>query len=329
MLQLLVRLFHHDYGRVHHRPDGDGDSSQRHDVRAHADCVHGNEGHDHRDGNRQDRDDGAWDVPQENQNHKADDDQLFDQRVSQGVDRAVNEIRAVVCRHNLDTGWKTGLQVEKLRFHLPDHIPNILPVTDHDGSSRHLTFAIQFRNTPSHFRPEFDTCDVTYPNRCAVVTNSDGKVLNVCKRLDVAASPHHVLFACHLQAAPAHLVVAVADCLHYLRQRNLVGKQAIGIDVHLILLDEPAHRGHLRHARYALQPIAQVPVVEGAHLLEVVLSGLVHQGVLECPADARGVRAKLRGGAFGKFATEFAHVFEHARPAPIDVRAFLENHVDI
>ena len=131
------------------------------------------------------------------------------------------------------------------------------------------------------------------------------------------------------KAACAHFAVAVAHRIHHLHERNFVGEQAIRIDVDLVLLHEPANRGDFRHTRHTLQPVAQVPVVKGAQLLKIVLASLVHQSVLESPTDARGIRSELRRDAFGELAADLAHVFEHARPAPVDVGAFIEHHVDI
>ena len=118
--------------------------------------------------------------------------------------------------------------------------------------------------------------------------------------LDVAAAADQIFLPGHLQAARAHFVVAVAHRIHDLRQRNLVGQQPIRIDVDLILLHEPADGGHLRHARHARKPIPQIPIVERAHLLKVVLAGLIDERVLEGPADTSCVRSKLRRHAFGK-----------------------------
>ncbi len=78
MLQLFGSLLHHDDGGVHHGANGNGDATQRHDIRSETSCLHGNERQNDRDRNRQNGDDGARNVPKENQNHQADDQQLFD-----------------------------------------------------------------------------------------------------------------------------------------------------------------------------------------------------------------------------------------------------------
>ena len=77
-LQLLVGLLHHHDGRVHHGADGNGNSAQRHDVGSHSHHLHGNEGNQNRNRNGQDRNQGAGNVPEEDQNHQADDDDFLD-----------------------------------------------------------------------------------------------------------------------------------------------------------------------------------------------------------------------------------------------------------
>ncbi len=43
-LQPCMGILHHDDGRIHHGPDGDGDSPQGHDVRTQVDVIHAHEG---------------------------------------------------------------------------------------------------------------------------------------------------------------------------------------------------------------------------------------------------------------------------------------------
>src|SRR5262249_18919621 len=100
--KFLVRLLDHHNGGVHHGADGDGDAAERHDVGGHPQRLHGNERNNDRDGNRQDRDNGARDVPEKDQDHQGHDGQLFRQRTLQIVDRAQNQLRAVVGGNNLN-----------------------------------------------------------------------------------------------------------------------------------------------------------------------------------------------------------------------------------
>ena len=60
-----------------------------------------------------------------------------------------------------------------------DHFAHVLAIPDDDGSARHLAFAVQLRNAPTHFRSEFNTRNVTHADRRAVVTDGYGEVLNI------------------------------------------------------------------------------------------------------------------------------------------------------
>src|SRR5262249_36646155 len=162
----------------------------------------------------------------------------------------------------------------------------------------------------------------SHADRRAVPAGPDGQVLDIRHGPDVAASPYDVFLAGHLKASGAHFVIAVADGVGDLRQWNLVGQQAVRIDVDLILLHETADRGNFRHALNARKPIAQIPVVERPQLLKTVLPGLVDKRVLKGPADAGRIGAELGRDALRKLAGELAHIFEHPRATPINVRSF-------
>ena len=103
----------------------------------------------------------------------------------------------------------------------------------------------------------------------------------------------------------------------------------VGIDVDLVLLLKSADRSHLGHAGHGLELVAKIPVLERSQLGQVVLAGLVHQGILIDPADARGVRAQFRADAFRQLRKDFREVFERAAPRPVEVGPVLENHVDV
>ena len=54
--KVFVGVFNHDDDRVHHRADGDGDTAQRHNVRADALPEHDGERNQHRNGQDENRD---------------------------------------------------------------------------------------------------------------------------------------------------------------------------------------------------------------------------------------------------------------------------------
>ena len=85
--------------------------------------------------------------------------------------------------------------------------------------------------------------------------------------LRVAAAAHHVL-ACRANSSsrPPTSLLRAPDGLDDLVEREVVGGEPVGVDRDLVLLDEAADRGDLRHAGHRLERVAQRPVLVGAQL---------------------------------------------------------------
>ena len=82
--------------------------------------------------------------------------------------------------------------------------------------------------------------------------------------------------------------------------RDSVGEQFVGIDVHLILAHKSAHRRHLGHAGHRLQRIAQIPVLVAAHLLDAIPAGGIDQRVLIDPSHRGSILGQFDVDAFGQ-----------------------------
>ena len=113
-----------------------------------------------------------------------------------------------------------------------------------------------------------------------------------------------------------------------LRDGDVAGLRALGIDLDLVLLLEPADARDLGDAGHALQPVAQRPVLERSQLLEVVLARTIDQRVLVDPADGRRVRTDLRRDAGRELVAHAGQVLDDARARPVEVGAVLEHDVD-
>ena len=95
-LQMLVGVLDHDDDRIHHRADGNGNATERHDVGTDALAEHHEECNQHRD--RQD-DDGHQRTPQvqqERKTHERNDDAFFQQFFFERSDGTINQRSAVV-----------------------------------------------------------------------------------------------------------------------------------------------------------------------------------------------------------------------------------------
>ena len=94
--QMLVGVLDHDDRGVDHRADGDGDAAEAHDVGAQAQQIHAEIGDQYPDRQRDDGDQRAADMQEEYDADEGDDDALLDQRASERVDCAVDQVRAVI-----------------------------------------------------------------------------------------------------------------------------------------------------------------------------------------------------------------------------------------
>jgi hypothetical protein len=65
---------------------------------------------------------------------------------------------------------------------------------------------------------------------------------------------------------PAHVVVARANGVHHFHERDLVGRQGVGVHVHLILFLKTADGGHFGHPGHRLEPVAQIPILKTPQL---------------------------------------------------------------
>ena len=102
VLDVLVGVLDHDDGRIHHRPDGDGDAAQAHDVAGQPDPPHRQQRQQHGQRQGDDRDQGAAEVEQEDDAHEADDEAFLDQLLAQRLHRMPDQLGAVIGDDQLD-----------------------------------------------------------------------------------------------------------------------------------------------------------------------------------------------------------------------------------
>ena len=325
--EVAITVFHHDDGGVHQNADGQRDAAERHDVGGDLQKVHGDERDHHGDRQSEDRHEGGAEMKEEKNHHQADHHDLLDQRLLEVFDGKEDQLGTVVGGNDPDAFRQARCDLLDLRFDGVDHLEGVLAVAHHHDAAGHLAPAVQLHDPATDVGAEGDVGDVAQQHRGPALAAHHDR-LDVGRRLDVAPAAHHVLPAGHLDQAAFHVVVGHLDAVHHLADGQAVGGQAIGVDVDLVLLDEPAHAGDLGHPLDAGQGVAQEPVLQGAQEGEVVRAAFIHQGVGEDPAHARRVRAEDRGGALGQPPRYLLQVFQHARARPVDVGPVLENGVD-
>ena len=89
-------IFRHHDRRIDQHADRDRDAAQRHDVRRDAELPHQDERDENRDRQRQSDDQDDAEVKQEDDVRERDEDDFFRERVLQRVDRAIDQLAAIV-----------------------------------------------------------------------------------------------------------------------------------------------------------------------------------------------------------------------------------------
>ena len=246
---MFVGVFDHDDRGVDHGPDGDRDPAQAHDVGADVHVAHGDERQQDREGQGQDRDQGAAKVPEEDDADERDDHHLLDELVPKVVDRPLNHVRPVVGRDELDALGQSGLDLLLDRLlDLLDDTVRIDTVADHRYATRHVPFAVQVGDPAPHVGSEVDAGDVLDQDRGAIGLGAEAHALDVGDALDIASTPHHVLASCPLDDPASDVVVALAHRVDDPVEGQVEGEERVGVDLDLVLLDVAAERRDFGHA---------------------------------------------------------------------------------
>ena len=152
-------------------------------------------------------------------------------------------------------------------MHALDDVERVLALPHDDDAADGVADAVEVGDAAADVGADRHLRHVPHQDRRARLRRRpDDDALDVVDRLHVAAAAHHVLGAGELEQPPADLVVALADRVDHVGERDVVGEQPVRVDVDLVLLDEAADRRHLGDAGHGLQLVAQVPVLQAAQL---------------------------------------------------------------
>src|SRR6266446_7868897 len=267
---MLVGILDHDDRGIDHRADGNGDTTEAHDVRAQTQHVHAEVGDQHSDRQRDDGDQRTTHMQEEHDADEGDDGALLDQRPPKRVDCAVDEVGAVVDRFDGHALGKTRCDLREAILDVADHGERILAEPLKHDARNDLAFPVHLGDATTFVRREFDPGHVLEQHRDAAFA-LDNDLLQVGQALDVAAAPHRELGFRQLDRAPADIHVAGAQRLADLGQRNAERLQSPWIDDHAVLLDEPTHAGDFGNALQLGYPIAYIQILDSPQLGEALL----------------------------------------------------------
>ena len=324
-LHVLVGVLDHDDGGVHQRADGDGDPAQGHDVGVDPLPGHDEEGGEHADRQGEDDHQGRTEVDQEDDTDQGDDETFHQQLVAQVVDGPFDQARPIVGRNDLHALRQARLERLQLLLDVPDDLHGVLAVPHDDDAADDLALAVPFRQSPPKFRSRRDPGDLVKEYGRPETVDAQRHVLQVLHGLDVPQPADHVLGLRHFHDPAAHVVVAPLDCRLDPVERYVVDQQLVGVDLHLVLLDEPADAGDLGHPVDRSEFVPEEPVLDAPQFRQVVPVAPEH--VLVDPAHARGVGPERGVHARRQAVGHVAQVLQHAAAGPVDVRAVLEDDV--
>ena len=100
------------------------------------------------------------------------------------------------------------------------------------------------------------------------VRAANDDALDVVDGRDQPDASHDQPGAVRLQDVAADIQIARADGRHHRAERQVVGPEAVRIDVDLVLLDVATDGGHFGDARHGIELIADEPVLQRAKLAE-------------------------------------------------------------
>ena len=210
-------------------------------------------------------------MEQEDDNHQSYDDALFDELALQVFDRSGNQFATVIGRYNLHPFRQAAFEFLQLQFDPVDGFQGVLARAHDNDAADNFSFTIKFGDTATHLGTDPDISQIPDPDRCSFRGRHDHNVGQVLHGSDITSGgAHHEFRFPHFDGTTANIEIGVADRHHQLRHRNVIGEQPVGINGHLILLDETTEAGNFRHPFHRGQLVAQVPVLNTAQLLQIV-----------------------------------------------------------
>src|SRR5260370_34401804 len=121
---------------------------------------------------RQRHDQDAPEVHQENDMRQRDEDDLFDQRVTQGTDRGLNQLRSVVERNDMHTRWQARFNLPNLLLYAVDYVFRVLARPRHDHAADGFG-AVFYKRSGSKGIADLDGGEVFHEDRRAVMRGDD------------------------------------------------------------------------------------------------------------------------------------------------------------
>ena len=146
-------------------------------------------------------------MKQEDDDHQADDDRFFEQVALQRFDGCIDQIGAIVSRHDLDAGWKRGRDLAQLLLHSVDDVQRVHALAHDDDPADGFAFAIPLCDSFADIGAEAHRSQIAQQDRRPVLA-ADGNRCEIVQRAQIAETADHVLCAAQVEHATADFIRA-------------------------------------------------------------------------------------------------------------------------
>ena len=190
---------------------------------------------------------------------------FFEQRRLERGDGTVDQLRAVVDRHDLRPFGQRRHNLLEPVLDVVDDGQRIGAEALQRDAARHFAVAVEFGDAATFVAGKFNAGHVLQQYRGAAVGLHDD-IFDVIDAFEVATTAHHELVLGEFQRASADVHVAAANDVADFGQRNAERAQAARIDDDVVLLDETADAGDLGDALGLGETKANVPILQRAQV---------------------------------------------------------------
>ena len=273
MLQVLVGILDHHNGRIYHGADRNGDTTQRHDIGIDTLRLHHQEGRQDADRQADEDDQRRAQVKQEQRAYQHHHQEFLKQAMTQCVNGACNQCRAVIGLDDLHARGKRSAQAVDFVTHRRDGLQGILAVTHDNNAANDLPLPVEFCNATAHLRPGAYLANHLQRGAGTGLAGRQRRYqAQVLLTLNITVRVHHVLGLAHLDHGTAGLAVGTKEGSLNLGDGQRIGAQQVRVHYYLVLFDHAPDRGHLRHPGNGLQFIFKEPVLQAPELGKIVFA---------------------------------------------------------
>src|SRR5512137_2698508 len=158
-------LLDDDDGRINHGADRNSNAAEAHDVGRQSHQIHRDEGDDNRNRYGDNGNKGRGDVPEEDHDHDADNNQFFKQRIFKCFNRTLDQGGAIIGGNDFDPGRKRSLHLSKFFSDSFNNLERVLSKTHDDDATHNLPFSIEVSNPPPDVRAQPNHSEILHEYR--------------------------------------------------------------------------------------------------------------------------------------------------------------------